>query len=138
MRALCRDCRLSPMPGPIELVGPRILRDAELDDLAIAQLNCNAFHAIIGKRERLELCDVAVVVGGIYRSAVATCCYFARTCDVRSAIPVFFLSSAGCLGLHARDFQYIGSSLPIVISLSFNLQISTSDMNERFVDRRVE
>ena len=67
----------------------RVLRHAELLDLAIAHLDCDAFYAAIEKRDRPELRDRPVIVGGRHRGVVAACCYIARTYGVRSAMPMF-------------------------------------------------
>ena len=66
-----------------------MLRHAELHDLAIAHLDCDAFYAAIEKRDRPELRDVPVIVGGRHRGVVAACCYIARTYGVHSAMPMF-------------------------------------------------
>ncbi len=66
-----------------------MLSHAELHDLAIAHLDCDAFYATIEKRDRPELRDVPVIVGGRHRGVVAACCYIARTYGVRSAMPMF-------------------------------------------------
>ena len=66
----------------------RSLRHAELHDLDIAHLDCDAFYATIEKRDRPELRDAPVIVGGRHRGVVAACCYIARTYGVRSAMPM--------------------------------------------------
>ncbi len=66
-----------------------MLRHAEIHDLAIAHLDCDAFYATIEKRDRPELHDLPVIVGGRHRGVVAACCYIARTYGVRSAMPMF-------------------------------------------------
>ena len=67
----------------------RVLSHAELHRLAIAHLDCDAFYAAIEKRDRPELRDRPVIVGGRHRGVVAACCYIARTYGVRSAMPMF-------------------------------------------------
>lgn len=57
--------------------------------LRIAHLDCDAFFAAVEKRDRLELTDVPVIVGGGKRGVVSTCCYIARTYGVHSAMPMF-------------------------------------------------
>jgi DNA polymerase IV len=92
MSGFCRDChhdapdkaRRCPACG-----SPRLLRHAELDTLAIAHVDCDAFYATIEKRDDPSLADKAVIVGGRQRGVVLTCCYVARTFGVRSAMPMF-------------------------------------------------
>jgi DNA polymerase-4 len=52
-------------------------------------MDCDAFYASVEKRDRPELRDVAVIVGGGRRGVVTTCCYIARIKGVRSAMPMF-------------------------------------------------
>ena len=92
MHTLCRDCGCRPPPdaGTCPACGSaRVLRHAKLHDLAIAHLDCDAFYAAIEKRDRPELRDVPVIVGGRHRGVVAACCYVARGYGVRSAMPMF-------------------------------------------------
>jgi len=92
MKALCRDCfwtggaavKRCPDCG-----SPRIVANAELDRLAIAHMDCDAFYASVEKRDRPELRDRPVIVGGGKRGVVTTCCYIARISGVRSAMPMF-------------------------------------------------
>ena len=92
MEALCRDC--GSRPDAARKACPacgssRVVRHRELHDLAIAHLDCDAFYAAIEKRDRPELRDRPVIVGGHHRGVVAACCYLARTSGVRSAMPMF-------------------------------------------------
>ncbi|HIP22006.1 MAG TPA: DNA polymerase IV, partial [Rhodobacteraceae bacterium] len=89
--ALCRDC-LHPFAGP----GPcpkchshRVARHAELWQLSIAHMDCDAFYASVEKRDNPELRDVPIIVGGGQRGVVTTACYLARLYGVRSAMPMF-------------------------------------------------
>ncbi|MDE0062810.1 MAG: DNA polymerase IV [Gammaproteobacteria bacterium] len=92
MQTLCRECGARPPPDaetcPACGAG-RVARHAELHDLEIAHLDCDAFYAAIEKRDRPELSDVPVIVGGRHRGVVAACCYIARTYGVHSAMPMF-------------------------------------------------
>ena len=92
MQTLCRDCGRRPHPDAKACPAcgsARVLRHGELHDLSIAHLDCDAFYAAIEKRDRPELRDRPVIVGGRHRGVVAACCYIARTYGVRSAMPMF-------------------------------------------------
>lgn len=52
-------------------------------------MDCDAFYASVEKRDRPELRDRPVIVGGGHRGVVTTCCYIARISGVRSAMPMF-------------------------------------------------
>lgn len=91
MPALCRDCLTTFDSGPRcpACRSPRVLAHAELFDLSIAHMDCDAFYASVEKRDNPELRDKAVIVGGGTRGVVSTCCYIARISGVRSAMPMF-------------------------------------------------
>jgi DNA polymerase-4 len=92
VKAFCREClwqgedavRRCP-----SCASPRIVAHAELGQLSIAHMDCDAFYASVEKRDRPELRDQAVIVGGGKRGVVTTCCYIARIKGVRSAMPMF-------------------------------------------------
>ena len=91
---LCRDCaHLAIAPGRPERCAacgsPRVVAHPELADLAIAHLDCDAFYATVEKRDRRELAERPVIVGGGTRGVVLACCYVARLYGVRSAMPMF-------------------------------------------------
>jgi DNA polymerase-4 len=69
--------------------GRRIVRHAELLTLSIAHLDCDAFYASVEKRDRPELANQPVIVGGGHRGVVTTACYIARLSGVHSAMPMF-------------------------------------------------
>ena len=87
MSSLCRDCY-----RPDEAAAPRCPAAARRASsatpnstrLSIAHLDCDAFYASVEKRDRPELRDQPVIVGGGVRGVVTTCCYIART--VRRAL----------------------------------------------------
>ena len=92
MKSICRDCLQSgdrkvercPACG-----SRRLVQHEELDRLSIAHLDCDAFYASVEKRDRPELRDRPVIVGGGKRGVVSTCCYIARQYGVHSAMPMF-------------------------------------------------
>jgi DNA polymerase-4 len=67
----------------------RIVRHTELNELAIAHLDCDAFYAAVEKRDNPELADKPVIIGGGRRGVVSTACYIARIHGVGSAMPMF-------------------------------------------------
>ncbi|MEM9706914.1 MAG: DNA polymerase IV [Pseudomonadota bacterium] len=90
--SFCRKCYTSVPDGEnkcIRCESRRIIRHKELSRLSIAHIDCDAFYAAIEKRDRPELADQPLIIGGGQRGVVSTACYIARTYGVKSAMPMF-------------------------------------------------
>ena len=86
----CRDCLSDAAEAPCPTCGStRVIAHPEIDTLAIAHLDCDAFYAAIEKRDDPSLKDKPLIVGGETRGVVSTACYIARKFGVRSAMPMF-------------------------------------------------
>lgn len=89
---LCRDC-MTAFEGTAnrcpKCSSPRIVCHAELHDLTIAHIDCDAFYAAVEKRDNPELVNKPVIIGGGKRGVVSTACYVARIRGVHSAMPMF-------------------------------------------------
>jgi len=135
LRAICRDClwsgdqRTTRCPG---CDSRRVISHDQLADLTIAHLDCDAFYASVEKRDRPELRDRPVIVGGGKRGVASTCCYIARQYGVHSAMPMFKALKACPEAVvikpdfskyifeSKRIFDAIGKLTPLVQTLSLD------------------
>ena len=133
--AICRQCLWTGTDAMTRCPGcgsPRVVCDAELDRLTIAHLDCDAFYASVEKRDRPELRDRPVIIGGGVRGVVSTACYIARQSGVGSAMPMFKALKA-CpdavvirpdfaryVAESKRIFGLVGALTPLVQTLSLD------------------
>jgi len=88
----CRDCLTLQKRNATRCFhcgSPRVARHPELFRLHLAHIDCDAFYASVEKRDRPELKDKPLIIGGGKRGVVSTACYIARIRGVRSAMPMF-------------------------------------------------
>src|SRR5205823_14562034 len=92
-RALGRDCGETVDAAPAtcsKCDGVRLVMHAEIEQLGIAHIDCDAFYASVEKRDRPGLAREPLIVGHAGgRGVVVTACYVARTFGVHSAMPMF-------------------------------------------------
>jgi DNA polymerase-4 len=140
MPGFCRDClaEIADNAPRCKACGsPRAIRHAQLNALAIAHVDCDAFYATIEKRDDPSLIDKPLIIGGGKRGVVSTACYVARTYGVHSAMPMF---KARALCPHATVIspnmqKYVGVGRE-VRRLMFELtpQVEPLSIDEAFMD----
>lgn len=137
---LCRAC-LAPVSTPrgrcTACGSPRVQRHPELHQLSIAHLDCDAFFASIEKRDRPELADRPVIVGGGRRGVVAAACYVARQYGIRSAMPMFKALDAcpDAVVIRPDMAKYRQAGLAIrTLMLSLTPLVEPLSIDEAFLD----
>jgi DNA polymerase-4 len=140
MPGFCRDCRCDVAEAGTRCPAcgsPKMLRHPELDRLAVAHVDCDAFYATIEKRDDPTLADKPVIVGGRQRGVVLTCCYVARTFGVRSAMPMFearrLCPSATVVRPDMEKYARIGAQVRLFM-LDLTPLVEPVSIDEAFMD----
>jgi len=140
IQAICRDCLWTgsePVRRCSACGSPRLVCDPELETLTIAHLDCDAFYASVEKRDRPELRDKPVIIGGGARGVVSTACYIARQYGVGSAMPMFKALKACPQAVVIRpDFtKYVTESRRILGALAkLTPLVQTLSLDEAWAD----
>ena len=140
MAAFCRDCLVDV--GQFErrcpaCHGPRLVRHAELHQLSIAHIDCDAFYAAVEKRDNPELADKPLIVGGGTRGVVSTACYIARIRGVKSAMPMFkaLQLAPDAVVIKPDMAKYVQAGKQVrEIMLSFTPSVEPVSIDEAFLD----
>jgi DNA polymerase-4 len=140
MPGICRDCFADAAEAARRCVAcgsPRLLRHAQLNALAIAHVDCDAFYATIEKRDNPTLADKPLIIGGGKRGVVSTACYIARTYGIHSAMPMFkarkLCPHATVISPDMAKYVRVGRE---VRKLMFELtpQVEPLSIDEAFID----
>jgi DNA polymerase IV len=140
MTGFCRDC-LRPADAASRrcsvCFSPRILHHPELSELSIAHIDCDAFYAAVEKRDRPELLDQPVIIGGGTRGVVSTACYVARIKGVKSAMPMFtalkLCPEAVVIRPDMKKYATAGKAVRELM-LSFTPLVQPISIDEAFLD----
>lgn len=138
---LCRDCGAFGADAPAGRCGncgsPRIVAHAELASLEVAHVDCDAFYAAVEKRDRPELRDRPVIVGGGRRGVVSTACYMARLYGVGSAMPMFkalaACPDAAVLPPDMSKYRAVGAEVRALMR-SAGAQVQPVSIDEAYLD----
>src|SRR3989440_3573738 len=140
MVGFCRDCFADAAEAARRCVAcgsPRMIRHEQLNALAIAHVDCDAFYAAVEKRDDPSLADKPLIIGGGKRGVVATACYVARTFGVHSAMPMFkareLCPHATIISPDMQKYVRVGRE---VRKLMFELtpQVEPLSIDEAFLD----
>jgi DNA polymerase-4 len=142
-QGFCRDCCARTPAGAAPAArcptcrSPRLVRHAELFDLAIGHIDCDAFYAAIEKRDNPELRDKPLIIGGATRGVVSTACYIARISGVRSAMPMFkarkLCPDAVILPPNMAKYQQVGRAVRTLM-LELTPLVEPLSIDEAFLD----
>jgi DNA polymerase-4 len=140
MAGFCRDCRSDVAQAGTRCPAcgsPKLLHHPELDRLAVAHVDCDAFYATIEKRDDPSLADRPVIVGGRQRGVVLTACYVARTFGVRSAMPMFearrLCPSAAVVHPDMQKYARVGAQVRLLMH-DLTPLVEPVSIDEAFMD----
>jgi DNA polymerase IV len=140
--SLCLDCLFEGANASDRCLvcrSPRVVQHDELHALEIAHLDCDAFYASIEKRDRPELRDVPVIVGGSVRGVVSTACYIARIKGVRSAMPMFkalkLCPDATVIKPDMRKYSTVSKEIGVLLA-KLTPAVEFLSIDEAFLDLR--
>lgn len=136
----CRDCFAAVEPRDTrcpQCRGPRLKRHAEIHELSIAHIDCDAFYAAVEKRDNPDLLDKPVIIGGGTRGVVSTACYVARIKGVKSAMPMFkalaLCPDATVIRPDIRKYAAVGKEVRELM-LELTPQVEPISIDEAFLD----
>lgn len=141
LSTVCLDC-CELIPGAHErcqaCASARVLSHAELSQLDIAHVDCDAFYASVEKRDRPELREVPLIVGHPGgRGVVTTACYRARKFGVRSAMPMFkareLCPSATIIPPDMSKYRRVSADIRAIFR-SATMQIEPVSLDEAYLD----
>lgn len=128
----CEADMLCPACG-----SPRWVNHSELESLALAHIDCDAFYASVEKRDNPELLAKPVIIGGGKRGVVSTCCYIARTFGVHSAMPVFqakkLCPDAVFISGNMQKYQDVSKQIRVIFN-KMSPHIEPLSIDEAFID----
>jgi DNA polymerase-4 len=141
MPTLCRDCcEIVDTAGKAcdRCGGTRLLTHAEIDTLGIAHIDCDAFYASVEKRDRPELRNEPVIIGGTGgRGVVVTACYIARQSGARSAMPMFhaleLCPSATVIRPDMAKYKSVSEQIRVIFGAATSV-IEPLSLDEAYLD----
>jgi DNA polymerase-4 len=141
MASLCRDCCeiTDASQGTCgRCGGARLVAHAEIGNLGIAHIDCDAFYASVEKRDRPELRDEPVIVGHPGgRGVVVTACYIARQSGARSAMPMFqaleLCPHATVIPPDMAKYKRVGQDIRTIFSAATSI-IEPLSLDEAYLD----
>jgi DNA polymerase-4 len=140
MPGFCRDCFADAAAAARRCAScgsPRLIRHAQLNALAIAHVDCDAFYAAVEKRDDPSLADKPLIIGGGKRGVVATACYVARTYGIHSAMPMFkarkLCPHATIISPDMQKYLRVGREVRKLM-LELTPQVEPLSIDEAFMD----